>query len=69
MKKQYFSVRTDGFYGAYYKNKNPSDMAFIVMLGDNVDDFLAKTAVKWLHRKGFNCLAMSRTKNDYRHYN
>ncbi len=69
MKRQYFFVQTDGFYGAYYENKQPSNMAFIVMLGDNVDDFLAKTAVKWLHRKGFNCLAMSPAKNDYGHHN
>ncbi len=45
MKRQYFFVQADGSYGACYKNKNLSDMAFIVILGDHVDDLLAKTAV------------------------
>ena len=28
------------------------------MLGDDADGILARNAVKWLHKKGYNCLAM-----------
>ena len=59
----------DGFYVAYYPNKEKSDHAFIVMLGDSCDDILAKTGVKWLHKRGYNCLAMSPAKKDYGHHN
>lgn len=49
--ERYFSVEADGFYGAYFPNERESDRAFLVMLGDNIDDLLAKTGVKWLQKK------------------
>ena len=38
MKKTYFNVEKDGFYGAYFKCKADSDKAVILMLGDNIDE-------------------------------
>lgn len=67
--KRMFSPEADGFYGAYYPCKTPSDHALIVMLGDSSDDYLAKTGVRWLHRRGYSCIAMSPAKADYGHHN
>lgn len=69
MKRVYFDVDKDGFYGAYYPAKQITDSAFIVMLGDSIDDFLAKAGVRWLHKLGCNCMAMSPAKKDYGHHN
>lgn len=69
MKRQYFSYDKDGFYGAYYENPKGSSAAIISMAGDNADDILAKAAVKWLHDKGVNVMAMSPAKNCYDHLN
>lgn len=63
-----FSPEVDGFYGAYYPCRTPSDHAFIVMLGDSSDDYLAKTGVLWLQRRGYSCMAMSPAKADYGHH-
>ena len=35
MDKQYFDPNKDGFYGAYYPNKEKSEYAIIAMLGDS----------------------------------
>ncbi|MBR4461547.1 MAG: acyl-CoA thioester hydrolase [Erysipelotrichaceae bacterium] len=66
--KRYFTVDADGFYGAYYPISG-ADHAFIAMLGDDIDDLLAKTGVKWLHERGYSCLTMSPAKADYGHHN
>ena len=52
MKKRHFDVETDGFYGAYWKCKTDSDCAMIAMIGDDSEDYLARTSVKWLHKLG-----------------
>ena len=52
MKKRHFDVETDGFYGAYWKCKTGSDCAMIAMIGDDPEDYLARTSVKWLHKLG-----------------
>ena len=52
MKKRHFDVETDGFYGAYWKCKSDSDCAMIAMIGDDSEDYLARTSVKWLHKLG-----------------
>lgn len=69
MKKTYFSVEKDGFYGAYFKCSKDSNKAIILMLGDNIDDFMAKAGAKWLLKKGCNVMTMSPAKNDYAHHN
>lgn len=65
MEKQYFSPDRDGFYGVYYPNPTPDRKAFIAMLGDSSDDYMAVSGVKWLHRQGCNVMAMSPDRKDY----
>ena len=69
MKKRHFDVETDGFYGAYWKCKTGSDCAMIAMIGDDPEDYLARTSVKWLHKLGVNVMTMSPAKKDYGHHN
>ena len=38
--------------------KTDSDCAMIAMIGDDSQDYLARTSVKWLHKLGLKC-------NDY----
>ena len=65
--KRYFSIDRDGFYGAYYPLEK-ADCAFIAMLGDDIDDMLAKTGAKWLQEKGCGVLTMAPSKKDYGHH-
>ena len=67
--KRHFDVETDGFYGAYWKCKTGSDCAMIAMIGDDPEDYLARTSVKWLHKLGVNVMTMSPGKKDYGHHN
>lgn len=67
MKKRHFDVETDGFYGVYWKCKTGLDCAMIAMIGDDPEDYLARTSVKWLHKLGVNVMTMSPGKKDYRH--
>ena len=69
MKKRHFDVETDGFYGAYWKCKTGSGCAMIAMIGDDSEDYLARTSVKWLHKLGVNVMTMSPGKKDYGHHN
>lgn len=69
MKHIHFDVETDGFYGAYWEKKEVCDCAIIAMLGDDPEDYMARSAVKWLWRKGINVLTMSPGKKDYGHHN
>lgn len=68
MKREYYSTKNDGFYGAYYKNPAPCDRGVILMLGDRIDDLMVKMGVKWLHRKGCNVMAMSSETKDYAYH-
>ena len=67
MMKRHFDVKSDGFYGAYWKCKTGSDCAMIAMIGDDPEDYLARTSVKWLHKLGVNVMTMSPGKKDYGH--
>lgn len=69
MKRTYFTPEKDGFYGAYFENRKKSDKVMILMLGDAVDDRMAVSGVKWIHRLGCNALTMSPAKKDYGHHN
>ena len=69
MKKIHFEVKTDGFYGAYWKNKKETNSAIIAMLGDDPEDYMAKSCVKWLQKQGVNVLSMSSAKKNYSHHN
>ena len=69
MKHIHFDVESDGFYGAYWACKDGSDCAVIAMLGDDPEDYMARSAVKWLIRLGVNVLTISPGKKDYGHHN
>ena len=69
MKHIHFDVKTGGFYGAYWKNKKETNCAIIAMLGDDPEDYMAKSCVKWLMKKGVNVLTMSPGKKNYSHHN
>lgn len=69
MKHQHFDVETAGFYGAYWACAGGSDCAVIAMIGDDPEDWLARSAVKWLCGQGVNVLTMSPAKKDYGHHN
>ena len=45
MKHLHFEPEADGFYGAYWECKTPSDIAMIAMLGDDPEDYMGKTCV------------------------
>ena len=69
MKREYFSTKTDGFYGAYFKNEKQCSRAVILMLGDRIDDLMVKMGVKWLHQQDCNVLTMAPETNDYAFHN
>ena len=69
MKHIHFDVKTGGFYGAYWKNKKETNCAIIAMLGDDPEDYMAKSCVKWLMKRGVNVLTMSPAKKNYSHHN
>ena len=58
MKRDYFSMEQDGFYGAYYENPIRTDRCMIALLGDSIDDHMAVSGVKYLHRTGCNVMTM-----------
>ncbi len=67
--KLHFDTEIYGFYGAYWKCKRESDCAIIAMIGDDSEDYMARTSVKWLHKLGLNVMTMSPAKKDYGHHN
>ena len=69
MKSIHFDIETDGFYGAYWECEGGSDCALIAMLGDDPEDYVARSAVKWLLKLGINVMTMSPGKKDYGHHN
>ena len=68
MKHIHFDVEKDGFYGAYWQCKQPAKRVIIAMLGDDPEDHMAKSAVKWLFKQGLNVLTMSPGKKNYSHH-
>ena len=69
MKKICFSIEKDGFYGTYYECPVKSEYTMIGLFGDDPNDHMAKSGVKWFHRQGVNVMAMSPGKKDYSHVN
>ncbi|MDO5546195.1 MAG: acyl-CoA thioester hydrolase/BAAT C-terminal domain-containing protein [Eubacteriales bacterium] len=69
MKHTHFDMEADGFYGAYWTCKSRSDCAIITMLGDDSEDYMARSAVKWLLRLGVNVMTMSPGRKVYGHHN
>ena len=58
-----------GFYGCYWP-KEGAECAMIAMLGDDCEDYMAKSAVKWLQKHfGLSVLTLSPAHKDYSHIN
>ena len=51
MEHTHFVVERDGFYGAYWPCPSGANCALIAMLGDDPEDHMARSAVKWLLRR------------------
>ena len=68
MKKQVFRIEKDGFHGAWYPASVPAKRGFILMLGDDSEDYLASCGAKWLNEKEISVMAMSPDKKDYGHH-
>ena len=69
MKHIHFDVGQYGFYGAYWKCREKTNVAVIAMLGDDPEDYMARSCVKWLFKRGVNVLTMSPGKKNYSHHN
>ncbi|MBQ8978845.1 MAG: acyl-CoA thioester hydrolase [Oscillospiraceae bacterium] len=65
MKREYYSEENDGFFGAYFPSPKPCSSGVILMLGDNIDDLMAKMGVKWLHSNGCNVMTYATSTKDY----
>ena len=63
MKKLFFEIERDGFYGTYYENPTGSDCTVIGLFGDDPNDYMAKCGAKWLHKNGVNALCVSHDYN------
>ena len=58
-----------GFYGCYWPVEG-SRCAILAMLGDDCEDYMAKSAVKWLQKKfQVSVLTLSPAHKDYSHHN
>lgn len=68
LQREYFSIEKDGFFGAYFPNPKATDRCIIAMIGDDIDDYMALSGVKWLHRRNCNVMTMSPSRKDYGHH-
>ena len=68
MEKRTFTTEKDGFNGAWYPTHR-TKKAFVMMLGDDSEDYMARCGVKYLQDFGFSVMAMSPGKKDYGHHN
>ena len=62
MKFRITKLQKDGFYGAYFSNDDKSDSSIIMLLGDDIDDRMALSGVKWGLDLGCNVMTMSPAK-------
>ncbi len=65
LQREYFSVERDGFFGAYFPNPNATDRCVIALLGDDIDDRMAVSGVKWLQDRNCSVMTMAPGKKDY----
>lgn len=65
LQREYFSVEKDGFFGAYFPNPNAADRCMIALLGDDIDDRMAVSGVKWLQSRNCSVMTMAPGKKDY----
>lgn len=58
-----------GFYGCFWPVEG-AECAIIAMLGDDCEDYMARSAVKWIQKKfGISVLTLSPGHKDYSHHN
>lgn len=69
MKKLGLEIETDGFHGVYWKNPMETDAGLILLLGDDAEDHMAKSGVKWAQKQGVHVMTMSPATKDYGHHN
>lgn len=69
MERMHFELETAGSHGAYWECKEAGGAAMIMMLGDDSEDYMARSGVKWLNKLGINVMSMSSGKKDYGHHN
>jgi len=69
MKKTIFSIEKEGFYGAWFPNKQETEKGMILMLGDDALDRMAVCGARWIHSQGCHALTMAPSKKDYGHHN
>ena len=60
-----------GFYGCYWPfTGKETENALIAMIGDDCEDYMAKSCVKWFQKKfNVNVLTLSPAHKDYGHHN
>lgn len=62
-------VTDRGFYGCYWPVAG-ARCAILAMLGDDCEDYMAKSCVKWIQKKlGVSVLTLSPAHKDYSHHN
>ena len=69
MKKQFFNVDDDGFYGVLHPHQTSTGCVAIMITGESVEDHTAKTWVKWLQRQGMAVLSMAHSQKNGGHLN
>lgn len=62
MFKRRVEVGKNGFHGLYWPYQEKTKCAIIAMIGDDAEDYLARTSVRWLHKQGCNVMTMSLAK-------
>lgn len=65
IQREYCSVEKDGFFGAYFPNPNETGRCMIALLGDDIDDRMAVSGVKWLQSRNCSVMTMAPGKKDY----
>lgn len=68
MARQRFSMEHDGFHGTFYPSKAQTSSGFVIMVGDDSDDYLARRVASWFVRRGIAVVATSPAKKDYGHH-
>lgn len=68
LQRTYFSGEKDGFFGAYFPGPKQAERCVIALLGDDIDDYMARTGAKWLMGHGCNVMTMAPSKKDYGHH-
>lgn len=64
-----YEIKENNFHGVYWENKIKTNKVILVMLGDDSEDYMAKSGAKWVLKQGFNCLTFSCERHSYSWHN